>query len=164
MNTSVPSQQDLGDPAATLARRLVMLDAVTTAISEPLELPDLLDRALNTVLELTGVDGGGVFLFDEHTHDLHLTVHKGVSRELVDSFSANPGQVLRGLAGDPNAAVIVRELAGRSYRPEVAQEGIRAYAGIPLHVRGQVLGVLVALSRTHTDFHVADVGLLVSIG
>src|SRR5688500_4771589 len=72
---------------ATVARRLALLDAVTDALIEESDLDGVLRRTLDAVLEITGVSGGGVFLFDERSGDLHLVVHRGVSDRLATSFS-----------------------------------------------------------------------------
>lgn len=163
--TTTPPAHDGAEPSvAVLARRLAILDAVTTAIAEALDLPDLLDRALATVLEVAGVDGGSIFLVDEITADLRLAVHRGVGHRIVASFTANPGDTLRAMSADPHAPVVVQEFAPGRHRPEIAEERIRSYAGVPLHVRGQVLGILVAISRTTADFLAGDVELLVSVG
>lgn len=148
----------------SLARRLAILDALTAAISEAVQLPMLLDRTLATTLEVTGVDGGGIFLLDEQTGRLHLHVHQGVGRPLADSFTANPGKTLHALVSDPKAPVIVRDLKQFNPRPEVIDEGLRFYAGIPLQARGRVLGVLVAVSRTIANLDDSDRDLLISIG
>jgi GAF domain-containing protein len=163
MSVPLPSQTPPGDPAA-LARRLAILDAIAAAIGEAPDLSGTLERALATVLEVTGVDGGGVFLLDEVSGELRLTVHRGASPQLVESFRARPGQTLRALASDPNGAVVVRDLRRDAHRPEIAAEQVRAYAAIPLQARGQVLGVLIAFSHTCFDFQSTEVELLASIG
>jgi signal transduction histidine kinase/GTP-sensing pleiotropic transcriptional regulator CodY len=153
------------DPDATLARRLALLDAVTNALIQESELDGVLRRTLDAVLEITGVSGGGVFLFDERSGELHLTVHRGVSDRLATSFARNAGQTLRGLATDPEATLLVSNLTDASrHRPEIAEEGVRAYAAIPLQARGRPLGVIVVLSTTQSDFNAADVDLLQSMG
>ncbi len=162
MNPVLPTVDNAAHVA--LAHRLAMLDSILTAISAAPDLTSLLDVTLDTVLEVRGVDGGGVWLSDDPVAGLRLAVHRGVSKKLAASFAADPGETIRILASDPNAAVIVNNLSHGDHRPEVKQEGIRAYVGIPLHVRGQVVGAMVALSRTTTDFGAADLDLLVSIG
>lgn len=159
VNTRIPAQ------AEALARRLAILDAVTTALGESLELDALLLRALDLALEITGVDGGGIFLFDEDSRDLRLMVHRGVSSATAAGFAANPGPTLRAIAADPTAASIVRDISTIDLRrPELEAEGIQAFAAIPLHIQGQVLGVLAAISHTTSDFNASDVDLLVSVG
>jgi signal transduction histidine kinase len=159
-----PATDRIEQSESNLARRLAVLDTVTSALSEATDLAGLLERTLDTALEITGVSGGGVFLFDEHTHDLRLVIHRGVSDHLAASYLENPGDTLRALATDPNAPLIVRELQGSSHRQELDSEGVRAYAGIPLQVRGRPIGVLVVVSYSHSDFNAADVELLTTIG
>jgi signal transduction histidine kinase len=153
------------DPDSTLARRLALLDAVTNALIQESDLDGVLRRTLDAVLEITGVSGGAAFLVDERTGDLHLTVHRGVSERLAGSFSRNAGRTLRTLATDPEATLLVSNLTDASrHRPEIAEEGVRAYAAIPLQARGRPLGVIVVLSTAHSDFNAADVHLLLSMG
>src|SRR5215217_8911166 len=93
-----------------LARRLALLEAVTAALGEDLDLTGLLDRVLATVRDVTGVSGGGIFLFEERTGELRLVVHQGISDEMAASFAENPGERLRRLAVDPRAPLIVQNL------------------------------------------------------
>lgn len=154
------------DAPDALARRLAIHDAVTVAIAEAEDLDSLLARALATLLDITGVDGGGVFLMDEASGELQLAVHLGVDEVLAESFRSTPSKRLRELAADPANAVIVRDIRHDPvhHRPSVYAAGIRAYAIAPLHARGRVLGLLTVVSRTVHDFPTADVDLLVSIG
>ncbi|MFN8557882.1 MAG: GAF domain-containing protein [Dehalococcoidia bacterium] len=145
-------------------RRLAILDAVTAAVTEPLELDMLLDRALATVLDVAGVTGGGIFLVDEISGDLRLAQHRGVSDRLAESYRRDPGPALRQLALDPASGAVVQEIPPVAQREELREANLLAFAGIPLRARGQGLGVLVALSQDRADFHVADLNLLVSIG
>lgn len=149
----------------TVARRLALLDAVTDALIEESTLDGVLQGTLDAVMAITGVSGGGVFLFDERSGDLHLVVHRGVSDRLATSFSRNAGRTLHTLATDPKATLLVSNLSDPSrHRPEIAEEGVRAYAAIPLQARGRPLGVIVVLSTTQSDFNAADVDLLLSMG
>lgn len=164
MDLQLLSARELADGAVTLRRRLAILDALTAAISESIELPSLLERSLGTVLEVTGVDGGGVFLLDERSGGLRLRIHRGVGQRLATSFAANPGRTLRALVTDANAPVIVRDITRLSRREELVQEGLCFYAGIPLQARGRVLGILVAVSHTQANLDDSDRELLISIG
>ncbi|MGD9894427.1 MAG: GAF domain-containing protein [Dehalococcoidia bacterium] len=153
------------DLDATLGRRLALLDAITNALIQESDLDGVLRRTLDAVLEITGVSGGGVFLFDERTGDLQLTVHRGVGDRLAASLSRNAGEALRTLATDPEATLLVTHLTDASrHRPEMAEAGVRAYTAIPLQVRGRPLGVIVVLSAKQSDFNAADVDLLLSMG
>src|SRR5207244_4117835 len=96
-------------------------DAVTAALSEAQDLTDLLNRVLDAVMHVSGVDGGSIFLFDEHTRDLRLLVHRGVSQAFADAFAADPGPTLRAIAATPTGAVVSADLAEQqARRPELA--------------------------------------------
>lgn len=165
MTDSSPAAGDGVQQEGVLARRLTLLDAVTNALIEEVDLPGVLRRTLEAVLEITGVSGGGVFLFDERSGELRLLIHQGVSARLVTSFTRRPGRTLMSLATDPDANLLVSHLADPSiHRPEIGGEGVRAYAAIPLRARGRPLGVMVALSQVETDFNQADVELLLGMG
>src|SRR5215217_3290274 len=155
----------LAGAEAAVARRIALLGAVTQALSEEIAFDRVLERTLDAVMEVTGVSGGGIFLVDEGATDLRLVIHRGISEALANSFVINPSQTVRRLATDPSATLIVSNYDDiENRRPEVAADGIRGYAAIPLQARGRSLGVLIVCNTSHSDFAAADVDLLVSIG
>ncbi len=165
MKLSLPPRHEADDAPTALARRLSVFDALTTALSEPVDLTELLIRALTTVLDIDGVDGGALFLLDSRTDALTLTCHKGLGPGVVDSLTADPGPVLSNVAASADPAVVVKDIeALGTPRAVLAEDGVRSYAAIPLHVHGNTLGVLAAVSRTQPAFNTADLDLLVSVG
>ena len=51
------------------------------------DLRDGLSLCLEASLQISGMDCGGVFLFDEKNGNLNLTVHKGLNKDLVNKLS-----------------------------------------------------------------------------
>jgi hypothetical protein len=113
-----------------LRRRLALLDAVTNALTEESDLPSVLRRTLDAVIEISGVTGGGIFLLDEETGDPRLVIHRGTSENLARSFETNPSRTVRALATDPDATLVVGLQRHGGPRPG-SRRRIKAYAAIP---------------------------------
>jgi PAS domain S-box-containing protein len=70
-------------------KRQENLVAIAQTVSQTLELPDLLQKALTRVLEIMEVDAGVIFMLDVTALQLKLDAYKGVS----DAFIASLGRI-----------------------------------------------------------------------
>ncbi len=146
------------------------LSSVTTAINRHLELQDLLESALDSILTVTGADGGGIRLLDRKTGELKLAAHRGLSDTYIKEASSFPisreivGAVARtGQASlcddmwvDSRVSLEVREL--------LQEVGHRSLAQAPLVTKEQVVGTVEITARTPGFFNQDDLRLLVAIG
>src|SRR3712207_2221787 len=76
MTAQISDRAARPDGDAGLARRVALLEAVADALGTDLDLAGLLDRILVSVLEVTGVSAGGVFLFDDRRGRLALAAQR----------------------------------------------------------------------------------------
>jgi len=104
---------------------------------------------LETALELSNMDSGGVYILDETTGALDLAVHQGLPLELIRSASHYE-------ADSDNTRLVMKGKPVRARYPELGlpsdelreKEQLRAFAMIPLIYRGQVMGCLNIASHT----------------
>ena len=118
-----------------------------------------LSLALDTAVELAGLDCGGVYLFEEGTGDLVLKAYRGVSEEFV-------AVVGRRAADSKNVRLVRRGEPIYTQRRNLelvltdaeAREGVQAFALIPLRHKDEIIGCLIAGS--HRTEEIAAVGRL----
>lgn len=146
---------------------LAALTAIAAQVNCTLDLTEILRGALETTVEVVGVDAGEIFLINEETGDLTLSVRQGLSEAwAADEHTIGPRQCLCGLALDSKHPVIASALAHHPARTRLAcmREGFQSVISLPLQARGRVLGLLNVQSRSAREFSAEDSELLTAIG
>ncbi len=129
----------------TTSLELTALNAIGALVGESLDLGQILDMALDKVLEVMDVDVAYVCLVDEEAGKLMVTAHRGGGEDLVRQVSGiKLGEGLAGRVAASGEPLVVEDV---SLDPQLAttplaKERIRGYAGVPLKSRGRVLGVM----------------------
>jgi GAF domain-containing protein len=156
-----------------LARRheeLAALYAVAEAINRPLDLEELLQVAIDRVIEVTHAQGGAIRLLDAEGQGLVVAAHRGLSERYIREVERFPleeeivGWVARmaepalsdDMWADPRVSPKVREL--------LQETAHRSLAQVPLRAEGRVVGTLGLVSRTPGFFDRDDLALLTAIG
>jgi signal transduction histidine kinase len=145
---------------------LAALTAIAAQVSCTQELNEILTGALHTTVEVVGVDAGEIFLIDEDSRDLILSVRQGLSDEWVSAESVHSArECLCGLAVETRQPVVAPHVIDHPARtrPACLREGFQSLVCLPLRAHGRVLGLLNVQSRTARDFSAADQELLVAI-
>lgn len=107
------------------------------------DLREGLQISLEICIQASGMDCGGIYLFDEENGDLNLIVHEGLSEEFVksvshyDKDSENARYVKTG-----KPAYTLRKDLNVSMTPEERRKGSLAFATLPVLVEGQVIGCI----------------------
>ncbi len=156
--------------AETLVRRnehLSVLNSISSAVNQSLDLRDFLGRTLKEVLRLTTVDIGAVFLRDEVLGSLELLVHHGFSEtaaRLVKQFGLTDGSC--GGVIDSQQLVVVPEVQRyRSQRTEaIHMEQLSTLVHVPLVAHGCSLGSMCIGTRQPREFDRHERDLLTAIG
>ena len=149
-----------------LARQLAALNTVATVVGRSLELDEILAGALETTLEVLGVEAGGIYLLDEREDVLILAAHRGLSAEFaadIDQLRAGEGfsgQVIQ--SGEP---LVIDDVSRdpRLTREVVRREGLRSLIVAPLRSKAEMLGTLFIITREAHAFAAQDTRLLESI-
>ncbi len=102
---------------------------------------------LQAVLDLTGLDSGGIYLFDDNDQGLELIYHQGLGEEFVRAVSHFPAQ-------SPNVALmrqgqpIYTDHEATQHNEMYTREGLRAICVVPIYYQDSVLGCLNLASHT----------------
>ena len=151
-------------------RELSALCAVAEAINRPLELGDLLQRALERVMEVTGAHGGGIRLLDLASQQLVLSAQWGLSEEYIQAAAAFPlSQEIVGWVARTGEPALSEDMwADPRVSPEVRallkEVGHRSLAQVPLRFQDQIVGTLGLVAHTPNFFQEDDLRLLHTIG
>ena len=148
-------------------RHLAALQAVAATVGRSLDLDEILHAALDKVLEVTGLEVGGIQLLDESGERLLLEAHRGIS----ETFRRAIAEVQ--VAGDPlarqvlasNQPLVVSERNEQEWLKAKAEaEGLGPFVQFSLHSAGRILGLMTVQSRGHREFSSEEVALLTTIG
>jgi signal transduction histidine kinase len=148
-------------------QELAALNAVGTVINESRDLDQVLSRALNKVLEVTGAESGEIFLWEEGSDVLVLKafcgLHSGAFQEIT---RFRRGEGFPGEIADKGKAIVIHDLTDQQafLRSRVKKEGFRSYAGVPLVSKGKVLGVMGIFALNPRIPTTEDVVLLEALG
>jgi signal transduction histidine kinase len=144
-----------------------VVSAIAVAISQPLELKEMLDIALREAIELTGLEAGTVYLVDDRAEELALVAHHGLSQRVVqgvDRMKFDEG--LTGRAARSEEPIVVENVSEdpRLTRMVIKEEGFQFQASVPLKSKDRVLGVITMVSRGRRPFRPQEVTILTAIG
>ncbi|MBC8422406.1 MAG: GAF domain-containing protein [Chloroflexi bacterium] len=159
------SYRNLEQRVADRTQELLALYDVTTVASASLDLPTVLESSLDRILAVMGSGVGAIHLLDETKGVLHLTAWRGIPLDLVAKIDPVPvGSGLASWVIEHGEPLVVPDIA-TGPRPLLAipTGGSRAYVGVPILARGQVLGVLSVVGERERQFKAEEVALLVSI-
>lgn len=129
-------------------RELGALHAIARAINQPFDLRELLQLALDSAIELTGMDSGGIFLCDPSTNEVFLSAYRGWSPELAHAVSHTradldlmPRLFQSVLMVDDKLPEVTKEC-----RAAIEKEGLRSVLSTPLKTQSP-LGVMSVTSH-----------------
>jgi len=147
--------------------RLVALNYVSNVVSQSLELGQILESSIDSILEVMDIDAALIFLLDRETRELHLRAHKGVSDEFVAGVDRlKVGEGLNGMVALTGMPALVRDASRdpRVTKSAVRREGIHSQVVVPIKSKGKVVGTLCVAMRRQRKFLPEEVELLVAIG
>ena len=145
---------------------LSAINSVALGIGRFASLTEMLDHALEQVLEVVQTEAGGVYLLDEAHGELSLVVHRGLSESAWRDFDRlGLGEGLSGrvvVSGEP---IVIRNLKDdpRLTRMAARTEGFQAFASVPLRSNVRTYGTLNIHTREDRVFSEEDVQLLTSM-
>ncbi len=156
--------------AARHTKEVEALHAVAQTASQTLDLRELLETALERVVEVMGADSGTIYLLEVEAGPLLLKAYRGISQEAALQVARIEldEEEMQALVQwkDPYAPLsqLRSETTLNSVRETLDRESVRSFAAVPLSVRGGVRGVLAVGSRGGREFGRQEVNLLMAIG
>jgi len=155
---------------ARYTRRVEALYAIAQTLSRSLDLDQMLDGALETVLRVMGSEIGAVILVDVAKRAVAIKAHRGLPPETiaaVEMMELTPEEVERA-ATWKESTVQLDKLFGESNLASLlmvmGQLGVRSYIAVPLRGRGGLHGLIAIASRTQRQFSSEDMDLIYAIG
>jgi signal transduction histidine kinase len=164
------SYSELRERDRTLTRRnqdLALLNNLASALASITELDELLETALDRVMNYFKVEVGEIYLTDENMNTLYKTLHQGAAIPALwekDRFKLNEGLVGK-TAWDGQTALVSLPSDEDPFlkSDEAYAAGIHQIACYPLTSRSEVLGVLCIASNQNELLDPMDQQLLSSI-
>jgi len=135
--------------------QLRAIHAVTAIVTGSLELEQILNDALDKVLEVMGLEAGLMFFLDKQAQELVLAACRGVSEESAAELDRlRLGEGFCGRVAQSGELMVVQDSSRdpRLTRPSVRREGLRAQIVVPLKSKGKVQGVLAVATRRLRQF------------
>ncbi len=117
------------------SRELVIQLCGITDIDSGLEL------FLNSIIQLSDMDSGGIYLFDFETGNLNLFNNIGVGKEFLEKVSLlEPGSPLHIMINNGNSIFAHVNNMQEPFKTVLKNEGIKSFSIIPIKHKGQTLG------------------------
>jgi GAF domain-containing protein len=139
--------------------QLTALGEVGQAISSTLELETVLQTIVQRAVQLTGVDVGSIFEYDERTEEFELKAAENMPPALVEAARKVPVRRGDGTVGgtavtmQPAQVPDIRDENYRSTRKELLIEaGFRSVLTVPLLHENRILGALSVTRKTPGPF------------
>jgi signal transduction histidine kinase len=140
---------------------MAQLQAITDVALAHLELEDLLGELLQRIRTILEVDTCAVLLLDEEANELVARAAVGIEEEVEQGVRIPVGGGFAGRVAAERQPVVMPDVDhGHVLNPILRQKGIKSLLGVPLLVRGEVLGVLHVGKLVRYDFGPSDVELL----
>ncbi len=161
------SYAHLEQKVADRTKELATLNTIAAEISQSLNLQEILNHALDEVLEAMGMEKGQAFRLEEETQTLVLMAHRALPEDLIrfttqqSLESGAAGQAAR--EGQP----IVSEVADYPTGPlkELLEgAGIQLVISTPLRVKGKTVGVIDLGAPALRPVTPEELSLLTAIG
>jgi ligand-binding sensor domain-containing protein/signal transduction histidine kinase len=164
--------RELEQQVTNRTRELAALNTIAAVVSRSLDSQKILDDALDKILEVTGLEAGGIYLMGTEAHAasdgiLEIVAHEGLSAELVEGIDKLVvGEGFSGRVVQTGESLVVSDLSSdtRPMYSVVRASGFHFLAVTPVVSRAAVFGSLFVMARNETEFTEQDIELLSSIG
>lgn len=159
----VLAYQMLEQRVADRTRALSALYDVTAVASQSLDLEMVLTHSLDRVLAVMGGQAGTVHLDDETGGKLRLAAWREVTPGEAgrEGFNLPLDRLTKQVFERRQPQVVPDITTAEAVRTSAIES--QAYVGVPMRVRGRVLGVLSVIGKTGRQWHPDEVALLDSI-
>jgi PAS domain S-box-containing protein len=147
--------------------RLAALNYISNVVSQSLELKQILNSSIDSIIEIMNVDAVLIFLLNQELGELVLHDHKGVSDSFVRSVDRlKLGEGLNGMVAQTGVPAFIKDASrdGRLTKTAVKEEGIRSQVIVPLKSKGKVMGTIGVAMHRHRQFNQDEVELLAAVG
>lgn len=152
-------------------RELAALNSVSYAISDPLDLDTMLNRAIAAAVQAVGADGGVVRLLNPTTNQLVIAASRGFSDLYLSSAEAIPlGEGIIGQVAQDGQPQVVGNSTDDPWLSRLRDEGLSSFLCVPLRAgeseegKHPIVGTLAIVTQAERSFDTHEVDLLTTIG
>lgn len=123
---------------------------IAVALSESSDLIEILDICLDGAIKISKMDSGGLYLVDDNSGDLDLTVHSGISTDFAESAShyRADSPIARAIMEGRPRFTHFRDVV-KKFPESHRKENLQAVAILPIQYGGKVIGCLNIASHIH---------------
>lgn len=142
------------------------LNQVALTVSQSLVLDDVLNNALDAVVNVMETDTGWIYLLAEGETTLRLRAQRGLSERLVRQVAEQGvGVGLDGWVTQTGEPLLIEDASQTPPHPLPVsiEEGLRSFAVVPLRAKENIVGTLGVASRGDRRFSDDEVELLSAI-
>ncbi len=149
-----------------LAGELRALGEVSQSVNSTLDLETVLSTIVAKAVQLSGTDGGAIYVFDYLQHEFHLRATYGMDEELIEALRQRhigldePNITPAFLKGEPIQVPDLRDAVFSAANEIVLRAGFRALLLTPLLRGEEIVGMLVVRRRTPGAFPQNTVDLM----
>jgi diguanylate cyclase (GGDEF)-like protein/PAS domain S-box-containing protein len=168
--TDITERKRAEEEIRRYARREATLHQVAQAVSQTMDMDEMLNSVLDKLCEVADTTVCGIFLLDMESAEIALKTYRGVSKEFVESLRViklGESEIKRALEWQ-EPVIEPDKLFTRVNADKVAaaveREGLRWYMLLPFWSKGIPLGALAFGDRRERQFSSDDTDLLNSIG
>jgi len=167
LRRDVSAERKLEAEMLTRHHQLLALSRISEAVSGLSRLDDILNVALDTVLEIVHGTIGGILLVNQRTQELHYRVQRGLSSKYAEEVRLKIGVGIAGTVAQSGEPILLTDIS-TDPRTEhvdlVSAEGLKGFVSVPLRAKNKVVGVVNVASHLPGQFAREDMYLLDSIG
>ncbi len=148
-------------------RSLGALNQIVLTATQTLVLDDVLNNALEAVVQVMGVEAAWIHLLGEGETTLRLRAQRGFSPTFAEKVAEmEVGAGLTGWVAETGQPLFVQDIVQdeRLFTHTAADEGLRSFAAVPLQAKETVVGVLAVATRTDRRFSATELELLSAVG
>lgn len=117
--------------------------AISEAVNQSLDLDQILQIALDTVLKLEGLDAGTIRIIDEQSDTLILKAYRGLPLKAIKKLKKiKLGEKFSGLVALTGEPIVVNDIFTSPWLAEIyeARPDLKSLASIPLKSVGKISG------------------------
>lgn len=147
-------------------RELEGTAAVATVLGHSSQLEQILQKALDKVLEITGVKACSICILDEARKELEHVVYHGLPEEVLGPLhraKLSQDEIGRQVI-ETGKPVILTDLWEDPRVSEIAKKfGFRSAVSVPLMAEGKAVGIMALVSTHERFFSATEVAMLIGI-
>jgi adenylate cyclase len=125
---------------------------IAALINSSLELEQVLNEVMDTIIKLTGAERGYLMLRDDESGELEFRIARNVDRETLDSSEFEVSRSIVQRVAESGEAVLTtnaQEDKRFQHAESIVSYSLRSILCVPLLVKGEVTGVIYTDNKIH---------------